>query len=125
MTDIKKFAQFMTEMASAELFEELGQTHTYGAAPENDHRESFQDKAYAHVDKALEHAEKKGYKINHNDGGALEHKDPHITFHYDGGDDEASSYSVHKGTPASNDKKLNPGKSHRHHMFAGTPDKQE
>lgn len=115
----------MTEMASAELSEELGQTHTYGADPENDHRETFQNKAYKHVDNALAHAKKQGYKINHNDGGALKHKDPHITFHHDGDDDEPSSYTVHKGTPASNDKKLNPGKSHAHHMYGGTPDNQQ
>ncbi len=96
-------------------------THTYGNDPENA-SERKAERAYAHVDRVFDHAHKKGYKINHNDGQSKKaHQKPDITFHTDGGDDAPSSYTIHGGGAAHGDPKVHPGPKHHAHMYSGAP----
>ena len=114
---MKSFKQFVAE----EYITEENGTHTYGYNDEVDPDKAVD--AYTHVDNVHDHAKSKGYKINHNDGSSKPaHKNPDITFHTDEGDDSPSSYTVHKGGAAAGDKKVNPGTSHDHHLFSGSPD---
>lgn len=69
------------------------------------------------VDKALAHANAKGYKINHNDGMKPDHTKPDVTFHYAMGDDEPHAYTVHHDGAAAHDRSM-----HRKAIHMGDED---
>jgi len=86
-------------------------------------------KGMEHVDRAMDHAAKKGYKINHNFGGGAgqsstnteageahkpPHKKPDVTAHYAYGDDAPHSYTVHHDGAAAHDKRMHKQAIHTH-----------
>ena len=125
MSNMDRYTKHIAEQVRKEggyaINESAEGTHTYGADPENT-SESKAERAYGHVDSVLAHAEKKGYKINHNDGVSKKaHAKPDITFHTDGNDDAPSAYTVHAGGAAHGDSKVHPGAKHYAHMYSGSP----
>ena len=124
MSNVDRYINFIAEQVRKEggyVAEAADGTHTYGADPENT-SESKAEKAYGHVDRVLAHAEKKGYKINHNDGTSKKaHEKPDITFHTDGNDDAPSAYTVHAGGAAHGDPKVHVGAKHYAYMYSGSP----
>lgn len=70
------------------------------------------DGAMSHVKKAVAHAKKQGYKVNHKNegGGAIgkQHSKPDVTVY--GNDEGDTSYTVHAGGAAHNDRVMNNSK---------------
>lgn len=105
---MKSFFQLREELQTTKLDEQMAgvaKKHQLYSADDDD------EESYDHVDRAVAHAEKSKYKINHagpgdHPAGAKKHSKPDVTFHYARGDDMPHAYTVHHDGAAAKDRKL-------------------